>query len=235
VATEDLLFHNEHAHSSRAYLLSRMRQPELPEPIGVFRCVEESVYEEEVINQVEQAIQLKGQGDLHQLYHAADTWEVFPDIERANGRERHSGEATPHSINTDTLADLEPQNLIIASVDISLAEAVDKLKEGNVGFVALVDKKDKLVGAFTEADILAKVSCKIDNLHQAKVKDYMTSPVTTLRADASIACALQLMANHRFRHIPIVDDEGKPEGVVSFRSVVHYLEEYFSPSDVAGK
>ena len=243
VATEDLLVHNERAHSSRAYLLSRMRQPELPEPIGVFRCVEEPVYEEEVIKQVEQAIQLKGKGDLRQLYHATDTWEVFPDTERANGRARYSGEATPasqlatveHSISTDTLADLEPPKPLIASVDISLAEAINQLKERNVGFMALVDQEDKLVGVFTEADILTKVSCKVDNLPQEKVKDYMTSPVTTLTADASIACALHLMATHRFRHIPIVDGEGKPEGVISFRSVVHYLEKYFSPSDIAGK
>ena len=243
VAKEELLVHNEHAHSSRAYLLSRMRQPELPEPIGVFRCVEEPVYEERVINQVEQAIQLKGKGDLRQLYHAADTWEVFPDTGHANGRERYSGETafgslfetTEHSIDTDTLADLDPPKPLTASVDISLAEAIDKLKEENVGFMALVDQEDKLVGVFTEGDVLTKVSCKIDNLRQEKVKDYMTSPVTTLTIDASIACALKLMASHRFRHIPIVDGEGKPEGVISFRSVVHYLEEYFSPSDVAGK
>jgi 2-oxoglutarate ferredoxin oxidoreductase subunit beta len=243
VAEEELLVHNERAPSTLAYLLSRMRHPEFPEPIGVFRSVEEPVYEEGVIKQVEQAIQHKGKGDLRQLYHATDTWEVFPDTERANGRDRYSGETTPasqlatveHSISTDTLADLEPPKPLTASVDISLAEAINQLKERNVGFMALVDQEDKLVGVFTEGDVLTKVSCKVDNLHQEKVKDYMTSPVTTLTADASIACALRLMATHRFRHIPIVNGEGKPEGVISFRSVVHYLEEYFSPSDVAGK
>ena len=34
-----------------------------------------------------------------------------------------------------------------------------------------------------------------------------------------------------FRHIPIVDDEGKPEGVISFRSVVHYLDRNFAPAE----
>jgi CBS domain-containing protein len=36
------------------------------------------------------------------------------------------------------------------------------------------------------------------------------------------------MSIHHFRHVPIVDDEGRPTGVISFRSVVHYLRENFS-------
>jgi CBS domain-containing protein len=68
----------------------------------------------------------------------------------------------------------------------------------------------------------------VEYLHEEKVEDYMTSPVTTLKCDATIAHALHLMAIHHFRHIPIVDDAGKPEGVISFRSVVHYLGENFS-------
>ena len=59
----------------------------------------------------------------------------------------------------------------------------------------------------------------------------MTSQVTTLKADASIAYALHLMSIYQFRHIPIVDDDGKPQGVISFRSVVHYIEENFAPAN----
>jgi CBS domain-containing protein len=37
------------------------------------------------------------------------------------------------------------------------------------------------------------------------------------------------MSIHKFRHLPLVDHDGKPVGVISFRSVVHYLGENFSP------
>jgi 2-oxoglutarate/2-oxoacid ferredoxin oxidoreductase subunit beta len=56
VAREDLLVHNEFAtEPSLAYLLSRMRHPEFPEPIGVFRSVEKPVYEVGVLAQIAEA------------------------------------------------------------------------------------------------------------------------------------------------------------------------------------
>jgi 2-oxoglutarate ferredoxin oxidoreductase subunit beta len=252
-AREDLLVHNEQAPASLAYLLSRMRQPEFPEPIGVFRCIEKPVYEAEVKGQVEEAIRLKGKGDLHKLYHATDTWEVSPEPSRTNGHKSHPDEDMPkpsefdeeymgvafhgegtaepevgHSLLTDTLADLKPKQPLTAHIDISLAKAIGTLQELNVGLMALVDDDGKLVGVFTEGDVFTKVACKIEDIGQEQVRDYMTSNVTTLKADASIAYALHLMSIHHFRHIPVVDDEGKPEGVISFRSVVRYIEQNFS-------
>ncbi|HXV42428.1 MAG TPA: CBS domain-containing protein [Anaerolineae bacterium] len=144
--------------------------------------------------------------------------------------ERTSGPVSEHSLITDTLADLKPHKPLTAHVDISLAEAVSKLKELNVGLMALVDDQGKLAGVFTEGDVFRKVACKVEDLSQARVKDYMTSRVTTLKADAKIAHALHLMSIHRFRHVMIVDDEGKPTGVLSFRAVVRYLEESFLSS-----
>ena len=59
-----------------AYLLGQMHYPEYPEVLGVLRDAERPIYERAVLGQVEQARQAKGQGDLAELYHAADTWTV---------------------------------------------------------------------------------------------------------------------------------------------------------------
>ncbi|MBE7470100.1 MAG: hypothetical protein DPW09_34605 [Anaerolineae bacterium] len=257
VAREDLLVHNEFASEpSLAYLLSRMRHPEFPEPVGVFRSIEKPIYEEGMMNQVEESIRRKGAGNLTNLYHAADTWETLPQPEPVdNGRswvtvdapgagyldeeyvgvsfhgERTSGPASEHSLTSDTLADLKPHPPLTAHVNISLAEAISKLKELNVGLIALVDDEGKLAGVFTEGDVFRKVACKVTDLSQVNVKDYMTSRVTTLKADAKIAHALHLMSIHKFRHVMIIDDEGRPTGALSFRAIVRYIEESFlSPS-----
>jgi 2-oxoglutarate ferredoxin oxidoreductase subunit beta len=234
VAPEDLLAHNENSSEpSLAYLLSRMRQPDFPEPVGVFRDIQMQTYEQGVMGQIEESITQKGKGDLRELYLSADTWEVSSEFDEeymgvvVRGGENWSPEAE-HSILKDTLADLGPKQPLIAHVDASLAEAVKQLKDLNVGFMALVDDEGKLVGVFTEGDVFMKVAGKIQNMSKEKVKDYMTSNVWTLKADATIAHALHLMSLHRFRHVPIVDDEGKPHGVISVRAVVHYLEENFS-------
>jgi 2-oxoglutarate ferredoxin oxidoreductase subunit beta len=76
VKEDDLLFHDEKANSALVYMLSRMRQPEFPEPIGVFRDVVTETFEEAVLGQITQAVQQRGKGDLNKLFHSGDTWKV---------------------------------------------------------------------------------------------------------------------------------------------------------------
>ncbi|RMF04087.1 MAG: CBS domain-containing protein [Chloroflexi bacterium] len=242
VDESELLVHDETMpEPSLAYMLSRMRQPAFPEPIGVFRDVQKPVYEEGVMAQVKQAKAQKGEGDLAKMYGNADTWEVVSsEFDDEYTSVLFHGENTAdrdvaHALLTDTLADLSPKKPLTAHVDISLADAVARLKEVNVGFLALVDDDGNLAGVFTEWDIFTKVACKIKDMSQERVKDYMTPNVTTLGRSDTIAHALHLMAINHFRHIPIVNEDGKPEGVISFRSVVHFLEENFAPGKTNGK
>ena len=77
IKEDDLLFHDEKApEPSLAYLLSRMTQPEFPEPIGVFRAVDRPKYDELLNNQIAEARKAKGEGDLAKLFNAGDTWTV---------------------------------------------------------------------------------------------------------------------------------------------------------------
>lgn len=76
VSQDDLLFHDEKADTTLVHLLSKMRFPEFPEPIGVFRDVEHEIFEDQVRGQIEAAVDLRGKGDLNKLFHSGDTWEV---------------------------------------------------------------------------------------------------------------------------------------------------------------
>ncbi len=76
IQEDDLLFHDEKlTEPSLAYLLSRMRHPEFPEPIGVFRCVDRPRYEERMTAQIEEA-KAKRSGNLEALFNSGDTWVV---------------------------------------------------------------------------------------------------------------------------------------------------------------
>ena len=71
------MFHDEKASEpSLAYILSRMRYPDFPEPIGVFRAVDRPKYDEELNGQVDQAVAAKGAGDLNTLFNSGETWTV---------------------------------------------------------------------------------------------------------------------------------------------------------------
>lgn len=52
-----------------------------------------------------------------------------------------------------------------------------------------------------------------------KIKDVMTSDVATLNANATLAQARELMESKRIRQIPIVDNEGRVEGIISKRDI----------------
>lgn len=77
IKEDDLLFHDERAKEpSLAYLLTRMRVPEFPEPMGVLRCVDAPRYEEETDRQLAAAEAKLGKGAIEQLLDGGDTWVV---------------------------------------------------------------------------------------------------------------------------------------------------------------
>jgi 2-oxoglutarate ferredoxin oxidoreductase subunit beta len=77
VSEDDLLFHDEKAtEPSLAYLLSRMRHPDFPEPIGVFRAVDRPMYDYQLNEQIALARQQKGEGDFDKLFQGGETWVV---------------------------------------------------------------------------------------------------------------------------------------------------------------
>ena len=72
----ELIIHDEKANSQHAFMLSRFRHPEMPEPIGVFRDVDRPTYNNLLNEQVDIAVERFGEGDLDALYQSGDTWEV---------------------------------------------------------------------------------------------------------------------------------------------------------------
>lgn len=77
ITPDDLLVHDELTpEPTHAYLLSRMRHPEFPEPMGVFRAVERPTYETLLHGQIDAAVQRQGPGDLDRLFNSGDLWTV---------------------------------------------------------------------------------------------------------------------------------------------------------------
>lgn len=128
-----------------------------------------------------------------------------------------------HIIMTDPISTLDPPPPVCISPETSLAETISELRRHNVGALLITDAEGKLVGIFTERDVLYKVAGQVHDLSAIPVSQMMTSNPTALKADVPIAHALHLMALHGFRHIPIVDDEGRPQGITSFRGMVQFI------------
>ena len=78
VGEEALLVHDEHhAQPSLAFALSRLTLSTVGvAPVGVFRDVEQPVYDDLLQGQIDEARSERGEGDLTALLHAADTWTI---------------------------------------------------------------------------------------------------------------------------------------------------------------
>jgi CBS domain-containing protein len=243
----DLLVHDE-TSISVANLLSRMEPPHYPTPMGVIRRVKTQTYDDGLFGQIEQAREKRGNGDLQDLFFSAETWTVDADDDTDNVAGIEGGEIVgldeqyieelgirgvdisevEHSLTTDSLAQLDPHEPILFTAEAALDGVIAKMRAENIGSVLIVDEDGVLTGVFTERDVLNRVAGKVEDLGKAKIGDHMTRKPVALQSDALIARALNMMSNYGFRHIPVVDDKGKPTGVISFRDVVNFIERYFA-------
>ncbi len=76
VTEKDLLVHDEKAPLGYAVMLARMEGPEFPMPVGVFRRVDEPVFDQGVERQLAEVTAQKGPGDLKKLLYSGELWEI---------------------------------------------------------------------------------------------------------------------------------------------------------------
>ncbi|MEZ4591266.1 MAG: thiamine pyrophosphate-dependent enzyme [Chloroflexota bacterium] len=247
ITEDDLLVHDE-TSTQLAFILASMEFPEFPAPMGVIRRVDKQTYTDGLMDQIATAQQLKGKGNLRTLYESADLWTVTAkeqngvtskqtgqlslemDEEYVDELDKEPGVTTPMQdrLIEDTIAALSPRAPITIDVSASLAKAVRQMNTHRIGCLVVTDSHDKLVGIFTEKDVLHRVVGLVEDMETAVIADYMTPDPIALKANLPIAQALHEMHMHGFRHIPLVDDEHRPEGIISFRDVVHHLKERFA-------
>ncbi len=122
-----------------------------------------------------------------------------------------------------SLSELKPKTPLCVSENSTLAEVIALLQKYSVGSVLVLNSEGKVLGIFTERDCLLKVIGKVKDLSTTSISAVMTRNPETQKLDGTIAYALNLMSLGGFRHIPIVDDDGMPVGIISVKQVVDYL------------
>ena len=114
---------------------------------------------------------------------------------------------------------LLPPN-IVAPGD-SVLEAVRLMQKTRHGSVLVVED-GKLVGIFTERDVLDRLAGEDVDLAKLPVQVVMTPKPQYLGEEDALAFAVHRMAVGHYRHIPVLRD-GRPVGFVSIRGVLKFL------------
>ena len=133
------------------------------------------------------------------------------------------------AILSTPISELTLREPILVDAEASVAAAVNAMNEHRTGCV-LVEQSGRLAGIFTERDVLTKVIFR-NNSNALKVDAVMTRNPETLEANQTIAYALNKMSVGGFRHVPLVDAESRPVGIISVKDIVDYLVDLF-PNDV---
>jgi CBS domain-containing protein len=119
--------------------------------------------------------------------------------------------------------------LVTIESETSLRNTISAMQQNQVGYV-LVTENQQLVGIFTERDVLGKVMGeRVDD--SRLLKEFMTPAPLTLNPDASVLEAIQLMDEHGYRNVPLVNAEGNLVGNLSASNIIDFLAESF-PQEV---
>jgi CBS domain-containing protein len=105
--------------------------------------------------------------------------------------------------------------------DASILRAVLEMNNHSAGSVLIMEGA-RLVGIFTERDVLTKVVAVGLDPSAHTVGEVMTTSPVTMRSDATVREALELFNHKRCRHMPIVDDN-RVLGLLSIRDVSSWL------------
>ena len=110
--------------------------------------------------------------------------------------------------------------------DANVKHLVDELKRHNIGALIVSQDGRSIEGIVSERDIVRKLADFAGEVANLKVRDIMTTHVTTCSAEDSVEDLMETMTEHHFRHVPVVEEDGSLFAVVSIGDLVkHRIEE----------
>lgn len=129
-----------------------------------------------------------------------------------------------------------PRQLVTATATDTVLEATRRMADEGVGSVLVMEGR-RLVGIFTERDVLRRVVGEGRSPADTPLADVMTHAVVCCPPGASFDSVAELMRSRRIRHVPVVDEAGFVIGLVSIGDVnacrfsrcevaLHQVEDY---------
>src|SRR3990172_2138456 len=107
------------------------------------------------------------------------------------------------------------------------AKAAELMKSNNIGSIPVIENEQtkKLVGIVTDRDLTLKIVAAGLDAKSTKVEAVMTRMVVTCRAEDDLQKALDAMAEHQLRRIPVVDNDNKVVGIIAQADVATRVDQ----------
>ena len=111
------------------------------------------------------------------------------------------------------------RSVVTVSRTATVWDAIQAMAGAKVGSVAVVDGSH-LEGIFSERDVMFRIVVEGRDPKTTLVEEVMTSPVQTIQKRITGDEALRIMVQNHIRHLPVVDEEGRIQAMVSMRSLL---------------
>lgn len=157
-----------------------------------------------------------------------DYYDTNLPEEEQIGEERVSGEELLELTGLDvTIGELEVlRPPISCESGTTIRDAIQTMVAERLGFILIVEN-ERLIGIFTERDLLTTIAAGDVDIDTTTVDTVMTAQPECLQENYKLVYAINQMSVAGYRHIPIVDEDGRPKHVVSARNVVEHFAEKF--------
>lgn len=126
------------------------------------------------------------------------------------------------ALSEETVAAIRSQPYTSVTPDTTVEAALKLLAGRNVA-CALVEEAGKLVGVFSDRDILNKVALEFDAMKHRPVREVMTKEPVFVNETDSSAAALCVMAVMGHRHVPVLDRDHRVLGIVTPQRITSFL------------
>lgn len=121
------------------------------------------------------------------------------------------------------LLDGKPAEVHSIPPDAPVIEALRLMAERHIGAVAVCESR-RLAGILSERDYARKVVLQGRASSDTPVRDIMTRDVLTVTPSSTVPQCMQLMTDHRIRHLPVIE-AGDVVGIVSIGDLVRAVIE----------
>ena len=99
------------------------------------------------------------------------------------------------------------EGLATATLDTTLAEIAERMRDENVGAIPIVDDDDKLCGIITDRDIVVRAIAEGEDPGECTAEEILSEQLHTIDPEAELEAVADLMARHQIRRLPVVEDE----------------------------